>query len=516
MRTFSNHPFLVYIVPVCTIFMLSFLPWQEGRTPSIPQSAITSKITAATTATAIQLPAVPVNPSASEEASQLLNYLSNFSGKGILTGQHDYLESPDELNNKIKNTSGEHAVLHGYELGAITNQTKDTVAAQRQAVVDSAIKWSREGGIVAMTFHQSLPGTAPDWSNVTKKLSQENFNAYVTPGTPQYKSLMADFDELAIYLGELRDAGVPVLWRPYHEMNGNWFWWGDKDNFAELWNLMYDQLVNTHKLDNLLWVWNANAPNEWSGPYEAFYPGADKVDILAADIYNNDYKQSYYEGLLKLAAGKPIGIGESGELPNPNLLSKTQQQWVYMMTWGKLLTEKNSIQQIRSFMSNRYTVSRENYIQTTAASNSVAKISRNGLIGEYFNNINLSGVPAVTRKDHKIDFNWQENSPAEGIGKDVFSVRWKGKIKPVYSELYTFLVASDDGVRLWIDNKLIIDDWRDHSATLTKGSIELTAGFTHEITIEYYENRRDASIRLMWESPRQKQTVIPQNALFFP
>ncbi|HBS45723.1 MAG TPA: glycosyl hydrolase, partial [Paenibacillus sp.] len=79
------------------------------------------------------------------------------------------------------------------------------------------------------------------------KLSQEKFNVYVTPGTSQYQSLMADFDEIAIYLGELRDAGVPVLWRPYHEMNGNWFWWGGKDNFTVLWNLMYDRLVNTHK-----------------------------------------------------------------------------------------------------------------------------------------------------------------------------------------------------------------------------------------------------------------------------
>ncbi len=77
-------------------------------------------------------------------------------------------------------------------------------------------------------------------------------------------------------------------------------------------------------------------------------------------------------------------------------------------------------------------------------------------------------------------------------------------------------MSSDDGVRVWIDDKLIIDDWRDHSATLNKGSIELTAGNLHDIKIEYYENRGDASIRLMWESPRQKQTVIPQNALFFP
>lgn len=280
-------------------------------------------------------PIKPVNPSASKEATALLSYLSDLSGKGMISGQHDYLESPDEFNNKLKNASGQYAVLHGYELGAINNQSEETIAGQRQAVVDSAIKWYKGGGIVAMTFHQNLPGTSPEWTNVKMNLSQAKFDAYVTPGTPQYKALIAELDEVAGYLGELRDAGVPVLWRPYHEMNGNWFWWGQKDNFAKLWDIVYDRMVNTHKLNNLLWVWNPNAPNEWAEPYSNYYPGASKVDVLAADIYNNDFKQSYYENLLKLADGKPIGIGESGELPDPVILSQTQSKWVYTMTWGK-------------------------------------------------------------------------------------------------------------------------------------------------------------------------------------
>ncbi len=368
-----------------------------------------------------------------------------------------------------------------------------------------------------MTFHQSLPGTSPKWSNVSMKLSQEKFDAYVTPGTSQYKSLIAELDEIAIYLADLRDAGVPVLWRPYHEMNGDWFWWGKKDNFSALWDIMYDRFVNTHKLNNLLWVWNPNAPNEWSGPYDDYYPGASKVDVLAADIYNNDYKQSYHDSLVKLAKGKPIGIGESGELPDPNVLSKTQNKWVYAMTWGKMLTENNNPQQIKGFMNNNYTLSREEYVaaQETTANSTTPSILKNGLTGEYYNNTELSGKAAVIRKDSKIDFNWKSGAPAAGIGSNSFSIRWQGKIKPVYSENYTFSVSSDDGVRVWIDGKLIIDHWWDQSATIRKGNITLTAGTLYDLKIEYYENRGDASIRLMWESPRQKQRVIPNNALFF-
>lgn len=503
MFTYYKYQLLFTIAP---ILITSILTWGGLQGLPIMQSISSSFNSSA-----------PVNPAASEEARKLLSDLRGLSGKGIISGQHDYLESPDEQNNKLKNTSGEHAVMHGYELGAINNQSKATIAAQRQAVVDSAIKWHREGGIVAMTFHQSLPGTSPKWTNVSTKLSQEKFDAYVTPGTSQYKSLIAELDEIAVYLADLRDTGVPVLWRPYHEMNGDWFWWGKKDNFSALWNIMYDRFVNTHKLNNLLWVWNPNAPNEWSGLYKDYYPGANKVDVLAADIYNNDYKQYYHDSLVKLADGKPIGIGESGELPDPEVLSQTQNKWVYTMTWGKMLTENNNPQQIKSFMNNNYTLSREEYVaaQEATANSTPPSISRNGLTGEYYNNTELSGKAIVTRKDSKIDFNWKSESPAAGIDSNSFSIRWQGKIKPVYSDQYTFSVSSDDGVRVWIGEKLIIDHWKDQSASIRKGSIILTAGKLYDIKIEYYENRGDASIRLMWESPRQKQRVIPNNALFF-
>lgn len=504
MNTYRKYRLYTTIIPI--ILILSLLPWGEAR--SLP------------VARPVNTPAVsikPVNASASKEAAALLSYLSDLSGKGMISGQHDYLESPDEFNNKLKNASGQYAVLHGYELGAINNQSKETIARQRQAVVDSAIKWHKGGGIVAMTFHQNLPGTSPEWANVKMNLSQDKFDAYVTPGTPQYKALIAELDEVAGYLGELRDAGVPVLWRPYHEMNGNWFWWGHKDNFARLWDIVYDRMVTTHKLNNLLWVWNPNAPNEWAKPYSDYYPGASKVDVLAADIYNNDFKQSYYENLLMLADGKPIGIGESGELPDPVILSQTQSKWVYTMTWGKMLLENNNLQKIQSFMSNKYTVSRDDYkLALNAQINTLAAVSRNGLKGQYFGNTELSGKPMLTRNDNRIDFNWHGDSPAPGIGKDSFSVRWTGKIKPVYSEKYTFTASSDDGIRVWIGGKLIIDSWKKQSGVSREGSITLTAATAYDIKVEYYENHGDASVRLMWQSPRQKQALISQNALTLP
>ncbi|ASA26033.1 glycosyl hydrolase [Paenibacillus donghaensis] len=505
MKNYRKYMLLTTLLPV--ILMVTLLHWTEAR--NLTESG---DITLTEVKVPASAPIAPVNPEASDEASELLRDLVNLSGKGILSGQHDYLESPDEFNSKLKSATGKQAVLHGYELGALNNQSPATIAAQRQAVVASAIKWHKDGGIVAMTFHQSLPGTSPEWSRVQMNLSQAKFNAYVTPGTKEYQSLVAELDDIAEYLGELRDAGVPVMWRPYHEMNGGWFWWGKKNNFEVLWNIMYERFTDVHKLDNLLWVWNPNAPTKEADPYAPYYPGTDKVDVLAADIYNNDFRQSYYDNLLKLADGKPIGIGESGELPDPAMLAKKQSQWVYMMTWGKMLTENNNMQQIKSFMGSNYTVSREDFVRTEQAA--IAPVSRNGLTGEYFNNAELSGTAAVIRKDSNIDFNWHGEGPAEGIGKDSFSIRWIGKVKPVYSEKYTFSASSDDGVRVWIDGKLVIDSWQNQSGVGREGSITLTAGTLYDIKVEYYENRGDASIRLQWKSARQKQSIIPQKALF--
>lgn len=468
----------------------------------------------------------PVNPDASPAAVKLLKYLSDISGKGIITGQHDYLESPDELSYKLLVTSGKYAALHGYELGAISGQSEGTAAWQRQNVVNSAVNWSKSGGIVAMTFHANLPGTAYDWSNVSRSLSQADFNKYVTPGTTQYNSLITELDKVAVSLKSLRDAGVPVLWRPYHEMNGGWFWWGQKNNFSALWNIMYDRFVNVHKLNNLLWVWSPNAPNAWADPYALTYPGADKVDILAADIYDNDFKQSHYDSLLALAAGKPIAIGENGEMPDVTKVLKTQSKWAFMMSWGKLLYEKNSTDTIKNFMNHSFTLTKDEYITgvipsespaatpTASPENGLRLPIQNGLQGVYYPNMTLTGQPALIREDALLDYNWRQAAPDAALGINYFSVRWSGKIKPLYSETYNIYTSSDDGIRVWVDGKPVIDSWVKQSGTERMGTIALKAGTLYDIKIEYYENEGDARVRLMWESASQLKGTVPSSALF--
>jgi mannan endo-1,4-beta-mannosidase len=96
--------------------------------------------------------------------------------------------------------------------------------------------------------------------------------------------------------------------------------------------MLYDRLVNFHKLDNLVWVWNANEVKETVKDYQPFYPGHDTVDVLATDVYSGRYDDKNYHMLMELAEGRPIGLGEIGKLPTPAMLAE-QNQWVWFMSW---------------------------------------------------------------------------------------------------------------------------------------------------------------------------------------
>ena len=103
--------------------------------------------------------------------------------------------------------------------------------------------------------------------------------------------------------------------------------------------MMYEYYTNHHKLNNLIWVWNPNTPrdrpNDEAWPYAEFYPGNQYVDILAGDVYRNDYKQSHHDELIELGKGKPIALGEVGQIPTPEILNK-QPYWAWYMPWGYL------------------------------------------------------------------------------------------------------------------------------------------------------------------------------------
>jgi chitodextrinase len=152
-------------------------------------------------------------------------------------------------------------------------------------------------------------------------------------------------------------------------------------------------------------------------------------------------------------------------------------------------------------------------IQVTTTS--VPSGSGIGLRGEYFNGTNFSDLK-IRRLDEVIDFDLEAGAPDQSLDQDAFSVRWTGKLEPRFSEVYTFYTETHGGVRLWVDNQLLIDDWDTYSMTQQSGTISLTAGQTYDIKMEYREDQGAASAKLFWSSISQDKEIVPQSQLYPP
>jgi len=138
----------------------------------------------------------------------------------------------------------------------------------------------------------------------------------------------------------------------------------------------------------------------------------------------------------------------------------------------------------------------------------------NGLNGQYFNSVGLSGTPILTRVDATVNFDWGLGSPDPLVNADLFSVRWTGYVKPLYSQTYTFCVGSDDGSRLWVNNSQIINYWKDQSYKENCGNLSLKANTKYLIKLEFYEKYGNAEVKLYWKSSSQVKQIIPSSQLF--
>jgi len=136
-----------------------------------------------------------------------------------------------------------------------------------------------------------------------------------------------------------------------------------------------------------------------------------------------------------------------------------------------------------------------------------------GLIGEYYERdaANPWQTLLMKRLDSTVDFNWGDGSPDPTLPADNFMVRWTGEIKAPITATYTFHTQTDDGVRLWVNNEQVIDNWTDHSNTHDSGTITLTAGQKYPIQLEFYENGGSAVCELSWStSTRPRDTIQSQ------
>ena len=280
----------------------------------------------------------PVNPDASPEAAKLLEYIYSISGKHILTGQHCAPLIGSTRLSVAHRESGHYPVVFGQDFGFSYPGYWDGIN-YRQRIVDEAIVRHQQGFIITLMWH-AVPPTQDEpvsfIESIQSDLTDEEWEALITPGTLIHERWKSQVDVIAWFLKQLRYAGVPVLWRPYHEMNGGWFWWGKKEGdngYKKLWRMMYDRLVNFHGLNNLIWVFNTNEFKEGVDPHKTYYPGDDMVDILATDVYSEGFNQENYDQMLELAGDKPVALGEVGQVPGLEII-REQPRWAWFMQWG--------------------------------------------------------------------------------------------------------------------------------------------------------------------------------------
>jgi beta-glucosidase len=140
-------------------------------------------------------------------------------------------------------------------------------------------------------------------------------------------------------------------------------------------------------------------------------------------------------------------------------------------------------------------------VPSSALRPSVGKSDQNGLSAEYFLNVSLEGTPAATGIDPAVVFDWDQTRPRSPIVHDNFSVRWTGKLVPPKSGRYTLSITADDGFRMFLDGKMLFDDWTRHAPATKSSDLDLKAGREYDIRIEYYQLMGGASIRFNWAQP---------------
>ncbi len=289
----------------------------------------------------------PQNRNAQQGVRNVMRYLSDITYEKIVTGQHTQTMAMEELHH-IEEVTGKQPALLGFELLSYSPNINysDTDDECMQEVVENygtlkrAWEWAEQKGLITFTWHWFSPLGGRSKSFFTRNTDFDASRA-VTEGTPEYDALISDMDVMAGILRPFCDKGVPILWRPFHEGEGTWFWWSAKgaEPLKKLWRMMYRRFTEVHHLDNLIWVWNAPVPE--------CYPGDEFVDIISRDMYPEAHEHTSqrekYEELVKLTAKpKIVLIGETGTVPSAEAVHSEGVGWASFMTWSKeyCLSEK--------------------------------------------------------------------------------------------------------------------------------------------------------------------------------
>lgn len=287
------------------------------------------RVLQATSATAAEHEIQPANSNASNDAKKVLSYIAGLPDRQenrVISGQYvgtavnaQAADGYQDFVVDLHTATGKWVGMIGIDYGF--DPTAEEISDANEILIDY---WDN-GGLATITCHFDNPWTGGDsWD-----LDQRDLEELIDPESEVYETWMAELDKVATGLAELRDAGVVVLWRPFHEMTFiSTFWWdagacegywnegkwiSDPEPFIDIWKHMYDYFTSTKGLDNLLWVYAAADTHGWHS-VDSLYPGDDYVDIVGIDLYDDNVAFSggmdAYNTIVAL--GKPFANVEFG------------------------------------------------------------------------------------------------------------------------------------------------------------------------------------------------------------
>ena len=260
-------------------------------------------------------------PNPSREAVALYRYLQDMFGKQMLSGQ---MWTPWGINEieYVSTKTGKIPAIAGFDY---INEPQNAGENQK------AIEYWHNGGIVTMMWHWGAPGVGEGYENSKATI---DIDQCFVKATLEYEDFWADLERIGDWLQKLEDAQVPVLWRPFHELDGGWFWWSKEgpEKFKLLWKTMYNYLVHERGLNNLIWVlcYTGTPDGDW-------FPGAEYVDIAGADTYDNmtDSHVGMYYSVLESVDGQnyPVAFHETGIPPRAEECIEDGALWSWWMIW---------------------------------------------------------------------------------------------------------------------------------------------------------------------------------------
>jgi mannan endo-1,4-beta-mannosidase len=285
------------------------------------------------------LGAVSFETEASPNKKRLLNYLSDEYGRRIISGQMDTswtTNSSMDMVARVFNDTGKYPAIKGFDFIQLNYD-----GGNEQ--VNEALEWwngknngkplvADKHGIVAFCWHWKVGGNDFYTENTAFRIPYKDGKLDVS--SSNFRLISADLDKLVIQLQRLKDADVPVLWRPLHEASGGWFWWGASGAapYIALWEYIYDYLAIKNGLNNLIWVWN--------GQGAAWFPNAATVDIVGVDVYpgakNYASQAGKFAETLNMvpARNRMVALSENGAIPDPDACENDNAMWSWFMTWN--------------------------------------------------------------------------------------------------------------------------------------------------------------------------------------